>query len=84
LPKAKTNFIMLGGAHQAFYNSIPLIAAGDSITDKEHFENRLKFDIIIKFSLGTLVPRWRGNKRGWFLILVLRIIKHRKVLGGTH
>jgi len=27
-PKAKTNFIMLGGTHQAFCNFSPLIAAG--------------------------------------------------------
>jgi hypothetical protein len=26
---------MLGGTHQAFYNFIPLIAAGDSISDKK-------------------------------------------------
>jgi hypothetical protein len=52
---------VLGGVHQAFYNFIPLIAAGDSITDKEHFENRLKFDIIIKFSLGTQCPPLAGE-----------------------
>jgi hypothetical protein len=27
-PKAKTNFLMLGVTHQAFYNFTPLIAAG--------------------------------------------------------
>ena len=38
----------------------------------------------MKGSARASVHRWRGNKRGWFLILVLRNTNHRKVLGVTH
>ena len=40
---------MLGVTHQAFIISF----RGGQYIGKRYFENRLKFDIIIRFSLGT-------------------------------
>ena len=64
----------------SIHDFIPLIAAGDNISDKE-ISKRGYINVKIKLFLATQCPPLvqrtpleRGNKRGWFLILVSRII----------